>query len=388
MKKILSLLLAVVLCVCLVACGTPEEKGNDTPATAQTTPVAPTTPAATLPAMPTEPAMPEDTEPAADPVNCISMGDTIENSKFSMTFTSLELADEYEYKTGDHSSSSLYVEPGYKLLILHGHFENLSTAVISDSAFYKVVTINNEYTITGFDVRMNFQRSKYFEIDPYTDMDYVIYVNVPEKLAAKFESAEFVIGFKDDMSYISTVYNSDGTVKAEVDQKYSLTSGLGTAEENAAAVDVQTPAVQNLEIVIGQTVSTEDFDFTLNNVELTYELKPKNTSSVYTSYTAPDGKVYIHVDGTYYNKAKKDVCIRDLFTPNADYDNGYAYKGFAVVDKGDNSFDWVSSYVVATPLESCHYHGLIECPKVVDGSDAPLIVTLEIGGETYTYTIR
>ena len=134
--------------------------------------------------------------------------------------------------------------------------------------------------------------------------------------------------------------------------------------------------------------STEDFEFTLNNVELTYELKPRNTSSVYTSYEAPDGKVYIHVDGNYYNKAKKDVCIRDLFTPTANYDNGYTYDGFAVVDKDDNSFTWASSYVVCTPLETCHYHGLIECPKVIDSSDGSLVVYMEIGGETYTYIIR
>lgn len=141
-------------------------------------------------------------------------------------------------------------------------------------------------------------------------------------------------------------------------------------------------------IAIGDKIETDKFDFTLNKVELTYELKPKNTSSVYTSYTAEDGKVYVHIDGTYYNKAKKDACIRDLFIPTADYDDGYTYDGFVVIDDGDNSFDWVSSYVAATPLESCHYHGLIECPEVVDESDAPLFVTFKIDGTTYRYDIR
>ena len=94
------------------------------------------------------------------------------------------------------------------------------------------------------------------------------------------------------------------------------------------------------------------------------------------------------MDGQYYNKAKRDICIRDLFVPTADYDNGYTYKGFAVTDKDDNSFTWASSYVVCTPLETCHYHGLIECPKVVDETEAPLVVYLEIGGDTYQYTVR
>lgn len=142
-------------------------------------------------------------------------------------------------------------------------------------------------------------------------------------------------------------------------------------------------------IVPGQTIVTPNYEFTLNNVELTYELKPINTSSAYTSYPADAGKVYIHIDGYYYNTSKRDVCIRDLFVPTADYDNGYTYNGFAIVDDGDNSFDWVASYVICTPLETCHYHGLIECPEAVDASDKPLYVTFTLAdGITYRYDIR
>lgn len=139
----------------------------------------------------------------------------------------------------------------------------------------------------------------------------------------------------------------------------------------------------------GQTIVTPDYEFTLNKVELTYEVKPSNTSGVYTSYPAEDGKVYIHIDGHYYNTSKRDVCIRDLFVPAADYDNGYTYTGFAIVDDGDNGFDWVSSYVICTPLETCHYHGLIECPEAVDNSEKPLYVIFTLAdGVTYRYDIR
>ena len=135
-------------------------------------------------------------------------------------------------------------------------------------------------------------------------------------------------------------------------------------------------------------METENYTFTLSNVEFSYDVKPADTSSVYTSYPAPDGKVYIHIDGQYTNTSKKDACIRDLPVAMADYDDGYTYKGFAIVDKDNNSFTWVSSYVVCTPLETCHYHCLIECPKVVDETEAPLFITMDLGGETYRYTIR
>ena len=142
-------------------------------------------------------------------------------------------------------------------------------------------------------------------------------------------------------------------------------------------------------IRIGETITTKDYTFTLNNVELTYELKPVNTCDWYTSYPAESGKIYIHVDGTYYNTSKRDVCIRDLFVPKANYNDGYRYEGFAVIDDGDTGFDYVGSYIACTPLESCHYHGLIECPEAIESSNAPLYVTFTLAdGVTYKYNIR
>lgn len=386
MKKIMAMLLMMTVCFGLAACG------SNTPGASNTT----TTPTTVTPADTTAPAdliVEPETEPKQE-VNYLSLGGAIENDKFRMTFESMEILDEYSYKTSEYSSTSLYVENGYKLLLVRGHMENTSTSAISDSCFVRTVTVNGEYVVSDFDVRLNFIRDKYFEIDPYTELEYCLYINIPEKLAEKFETAEFTLAFNNDMSLPVTTWNADGTKSTPMDNTFALVSGLGVADANSAEnqetiADEPTSAEPTSRVInIGDVISTEDFEFTLNNVELTYELKPRNTSSVYTSYEAPDGKVYIHVDGYYYNKAKKDVCIRDLFTPTADYDNGYTYDGFAVVDKDDNSFTWASSYVICTPLETCHYHGLIECPKVIDGSETSLVIYMEIGGETYTYTIR
>ena len=390
MKKWIALLLAAVLCLSLAACGQSESPVSSTPNQG----AAPMAPAPTA-APETEP-----TEPQQEAV-VLSIGDKIDNDNFTMTFDSMEILDEYSYKTSEYSSTSLYVENGYKLLLVKGHMENKSTVAISDSSFARTAVVNDSYTVTDYDVRLSFKRDKYFEIDPYTDRDYFLYINIPEKLAAQFEKAEFTIGFNNDMSIPVTEWKIDGTKVTPTDNLFSITGpgstvsaerdpeqdaleaavGLAPSDSNSSDSKVKT-------IVLGDVIDTDDFTFTLNNVELTYELKPQNTSSVYTSYSADSGKVYIHVDGQYYNKAKRDICIRDLFVPTADYDNGYTYKGFAVTDKDDNSFTWASSYVVCTPLETCHYHGLIECPKVVDETEAPLVVYLEIGGDTYQYTVR
>lgn len=200
--------------------------------------------------------------------------------------------------------------------------------------------------------------------------------------------------------YISLLESQGFSAESTSDQEYSVIENkyiIANVKLEGSLLLVSIVPTENrvmsasnaVTISLGETIVTPDYEFTLNNVELTYELKPSNTSSVYTSYPAESGKVYIHIDGSYFNTSKRDVCIRDLFVPTADYNNGYTYTGFVVVDDGDNSFDWVSSYVVCTPLETCHYHGLIECPEAVDNSTAPLYVTFTLAdGVTYRYDIR
>ena len=164
-----------------------------------------------------------------------------------------------------------------------------------------------------------------------------------------------------------------------------------TPKPTATPIPVPTATPRRLveEIALGQTISTKYYDFTLNNVEIIYQLKPKNTRGYYRYYAAENGKIYIHIDGVFYNTSKRDFSIEDLFIPKANYDNGYKYEGFVIIDDGDSDFDWISSAIACTPLTSCHYHGLIECPEIIESSDAPLYISLSMAdGITYQYVIR
>ena len=140
---------------------------------------------------------------------------------------------------------------------------------------------------------------------------------------------------------------------------------------------------------LGQILSTDDYIFKLNNVEFIYELNPSNTSGTYTTYQAEAGNVYIHIDADFTNKSKKDVYIGDLPQAKADYDNGYKYIGTQIIDAGDDNFDWVDFKLAAEPLATCHYHGLIECPEIVESSDASVVITLVMNdGKLYKYNLR
>ncbi len=314
-------------------------------------------------------------------VTPLACGDSIDNENFLMTFDSVELVDEYSYRTSEYSSTSIYVEDGYKALLLKGHFENKSTSVISQNAFAFITTVNDTYTVDGFDVRFSFERNKSFEIDPYTDLNYILYINIPEKLAEQFETVTFTIGFNNDMSSPSRISTSDGKKSIGADNLYALTSGLASAEAAVAEKKIA-------EIKAGETVVAKDYEFTLDKVELTYEVLPSNTSSVYSSYPADSGKVYVDVVVNLKNTMKRDIRIDETFTVSATYADGYEYSGFVVADD-DNRFDWVGSYVAAKPLETRKMHGIIECPVEVDESTEPLsvLITLADGAE-YKYIIR
>ena len=211
LKRISAGVLSAALCLSLCACGGGSSAPAETGSSEAPTPV------------------PEETEPAAPSATPVEVGGSITTDNFVMTFDSLELLPEYSYATSEYSSTSLYVEEGYQLLVVKGTFENVGTAVISDSCFSLTATVNDEYVVDGYDVRLNFERDKYFEVDPYTEQAYNLYINIPDKLAEMFETASFTIGFKDDMSIPSTIYGSDGSVTVDIDQQYVFTSGLTNA---------------------------------------------------------------------------------------------------------------------------------------------------------------
>ncbi|MBQ9909906.1 MAG: zinc ribbon domain-containing protein [Lachnospiraceae bacterium] len=322
-------------------------------------------------------------EMKGDKTVSIGLGEKIKNEYFTMSLDSLKILSDYKYELGERTSSSITAERGYKLLLLRGRFENLTTGPIKSSCFSFAFTVNDTFVKAGNDVSFRFMRMDIYEIDAYTEIGYCLYINIPEKLAEQFERAVITVGFNDDMSKPATVYNNDASRVVQFDTAYVLSCGAECiTEEGGNELSVYKT------LVVGQTVSARDYDLKIRNVEFSYEVKPANTSSVYSSYKAESGKIFIHIDGYYTNNSKKDICIRDLPIAVADYDEGHKYSGFAIVDDGDDDFDWVSSYVICHPLETCHYHCLIECPEIVKTSDKALFVTMTIDETLYRINIK
>ena len=194
MKKFLTLLLSGMLVLSFCACGgtTSDDTSVDDESTETTT---------------------------EKEVTQVNVGQSIETDYFKMTVDSMEILDDYEFSMSEYSSMSLYVEEGYKLLLVRGTMENLGTEVISDNAFSATCLVNDSYEE---EASLQFERSKYYELDPYTEQNYDLYINIPEKLAEQYETASFTIGFNSDMSPIVTTTSSDGTTTVDADNWFCI----------------------------------------------------------------------------------------------------------------------------------------------------------------------
>lgn len=141
-------------------------------------------------------------------------------------------------------------------------------------------------------------------------------------------------------------------------------------------------------ISIGETITTDSFEFTLNKVELSYDVKPDNPPTWYSHYQADNGQVYIYVNASVKNLKKQSINCDEIYSVKADYNGGYEYSGYNIVTDTDGDFTY-ANITSLTPLQTLGVHCLIDCPEEVETSDNPLVLTIELnGGEKFTYTVR
>lgn len=156
------------------------------------------------------------------------------------------------------------------------------------------------------------------------------------------------------------------------------------AENNVA----QTQEPEKIkEVKDGSKIITDSVEITINSVELTYDVLPDNRSGFYTHYEAEKGKVYIAIDADVYNKAKQNLSCDNIGKAVADYNDGYTYNGFIVVDDPNLGFTY-SNITSISPLETQGIKWLINCPQEVEETENPLFIKFTIDGEKFIYNIR
>lgn len=176
-------------------------------------------------------------------------------------------------------------------------------------------------------------------------------------------------------------------VKALQEENASLKEQLNLPpesipEENAAPQ-------QGTVIAIGDTITTDYAEITINKVELTYDVLPDDTSGFYTHYEADSGNVYLHLDLDVKNLGKQNLGCDEILSATADYNGAYTYTGFAVSEDSNTGFTYANITSIK-PLETLGVHFLFKCPQEVEESTNPLFITLEPAStkDSYVLTIR
>lgn len=142
------------------------------------------------------------------------------------------------------------------------------------------------------------------------------------------------------------------------------------------------------DISLGETISNENIEFTLNKVELSYDVMPDTPPSYYTHYPANNNQVYIYVNASIKNLKQQSIECDEIYSVTANYNNGYNYQGFNIVTDTDGDFTYANIKSVA-PLQTLGVHCLINCPEEVEQSENPLDITIKLkNGSEYLYKIR
>ncbi|QIB68618.1 DUF4352 domain-containing protein [Aminipila butyrica] len=176
-----------------------------------------------------------------------------------------------------------------------------------------------------------------------------------------------------------------------VNGKFALETNSEKAEELFSSIDLELKILAELKnreiptVSIGEVISDDRAEVTINKIEFSYDVLPDNTNSFYTHYPAESGKVYIHVDTDVKNIQKQELNCDEVMSVKIDYDNGYKYTAFSVPEDSSTGFGYSTSIA---PLTSLGVHFMAECPQEVEESQKPVKVIFLLGNDEYEYVIR
>lgn len=197
-------------------------------------------------------------------------------------------------------------------------------------------------------------------------------------------STGFISKLTDKNTVSSTKTTSVTTINKSEPTKNKSKGTVSSSNETSNSVTQDSTK----EIKINETISTDDYDFTLNNVSFSYKVVPANPPSYYTYYDAPNDQVYIYINATVKNKKKQSVRCDEIYSVSVEYDDGYTYTGFNIADDTDGDFTYANITSVE-PLQSLGVHCLVACPEEVETSDGKVVLTFNLkDGSKFKFNMR
>lgn len=173
------------------------------------------------------------------------------------------------------------------------------------------------------------------------------------------------------------------------DDKSEITTTISKSDMKETITKPTDSRLEELLFNPGDMITSDKMEVTINTIEFTQDVLPDVIDTFYTHYEADDGEVYIHIDADVKNLSKKDLDCDEILTATANYNDGYTYKGQAIVEDKITGFTYASITSIE-PLKTQGMRFIINCPEEVEISEYPLFLTIKLQGtnDIYTYDIR
>ena len=249
-------------------------------------------------------------------------------------------------------------------------YKNLASGDIgADKVMDAKLIYKNNYEFKGFstiekDSRSDFTYTNITSISPLTT-EYVHYlIEVPEEVETSEGSAVIIV----------TVCG----------QEYKVTLKEGTDD----TVNKSEAGKTSGEIVDKETIVTKDAEFSVDFCNITNDVIPPAPADWYSHYEADDGKVYVDLCFAYTNTTSKAVGADKVISAKLKYAGKYDYTGFTTIEKSNRGDFTYTNITGIDPLTTEYVHYLFEVPSEVAESEEPIVCTITVDGNEYTYNVR
>lgn len=139
-------------------------------------------------------------------------------------------------------------------------------------------------------------------------------------------------------------------------------------------------------VVLGKTISTDNFELTVNDVYFDAALYPPHASGYYHYFEAADGKTYLIISCSVKNLKGTDLKYDSIAGVSCVYNEKYRYDSFLVIeeDGGADLNNFTNMYSIS-PLDSGNLYYLIEMPQEVETGS--IVISIRVANECYTYSV-
>lgn len=211
-----------------------------------------------------------------------------------------------------------------------------------------------------------------------------------EKIPASFyliEDGGSSISAYGDIDALSTaaVYIAFSVDSDAVDEPFTLT--LKDNDGNKYRGEFTLASMKSDDkVVLGKTISTDNFELTVNDVYFDAALYPPHASGYYHYFEAADGKTYLIISCSVKNLKGTDLKYDSIAGVSCVYNEKYRYDSFLVIeeDGGADLNNFTSMYSIS-PLDSGNLYYLIEMPQEVETGS--IVISIRVANECYTYSV-